>query len=39
MKLLSKSDIKKYTLGTWQFGGQMERDQNNDDQADIDAIN
>lgn len=38
MKLLSKSDIKKYTLGTWQFGGQMERDEVNDDQADIEAI-
>ena len=38
MTLLSKSDIKKYTLGTWQFGGQMERDESNDDQADIDAI-
>lgn len=38
MKFLSKSDIKKYTLGTWQFGGQMDRDQNNDDQADIAAI-
>lgn len=38
MTLLSKSDIRKYTLGTWQFGGQMERDENNDDQADIDAI-
>ncbi len=38
MKLVTKSDIKKYTLGTWQFGGQMERDQENDDQADINAI-
>lgn len=38
MKLLSKSDIKKYTLGTWQFGGQMERNPDNDDQADIAAI-
>ncbi|MBP7875672.1 aldo/keto reductase [Candidatus Woesebacteria bacterium] len=38
MKLLTKSDIQKYTLGTWQFGGQKERDLDNDDQADIDAI-
>lgn len=38
MNLVKKTDIKKYTLGTWQFGGQMERDENNDDQADIDAI-
>lgn len=38
MKLLSRSDIKKYTLGTWRFGGQMERDLDNDDQADIAAI-
>lgn len=38
MKLLSRSDIKKYTLGTWQFGGQMERNPDNDDQADIAAI-
>jgi len=38
MKLLTKSDLKKYTLGTWQFGGKMERDSANDDQADIDAI-
>lgn len=38
MKLLTKSDLKKYTLGTWQFGGLMERDATNDDQADIQAI-
>ncbi len=38
MKLLSRLDIKKYTLGTWQFGGQMERNPDNDDQADISAI-
>lgn len=38
MTPLTTSDIKKYTLGTWQFGGQMERDENNDDQADVDAI-
>jgi diketogulonate reductase-like aldo/keto reductase len=38
MKLMKKTDIKKYTLGTWQFGGQMDRDPNNDDQANINSI-
>lgn len=38
MKPITKTDIKKYTLGTWKFGGQKDRDPNNDDQADIDVI-
>lgn len=38
MKLLTKADIGTYTLGTWQFGGQKDRDPHNDDQADIAAI-
>lgn len=38
MKLIETKDIKKYTLGTWQFGGDMTRNPQNDDEADIQAI-
>ncbi len=35
---IEKKDIHKYTLGTWQFGGNMNRNPQNDDEADIQAI-
>lgn len=38
MKLITSQQIKKYTLGTWQFGGDMLRNPMNDDAADIQAI-
>lgn len=39
MKLVEQKDIKRYTLGTWQFGGDMKRNpKKNDDEADIEAI-
>jgi diketogulonate reductase-like aldo/keto reductase len=38
MQKLTREDIKPYTLGTWLFGGDMKRNPDNDDQADINAI-
>jgi diketogulonate reductase-like aldo/keto reductase len=38
MKKISASDLHKYTLGTWMFGGDKDRNPNNDDQRDIEAI-
>lgn len=38
MKLVEPKDIKRYTLGTWQFGGDMTRNPQSDDETDIQAI-
>jgi diketogulonate reductase-like aldo/keto reductase len=38
MQKVNSSDIQKYTLGTWQFGGAMERNPDNDDESDIQTI-
>lgn len=38
MNKLSSSNIDQYTLGTWMFGGDMQRDPDNDDEADIEAV-
>lgn len=38
MKQSKKLPLPPYTLGTWLFGGDMQRNPDNDDQADIDAI-
>ncbi|MEK7611101.1 MAG: aldo/keto reductase [Patescibacteria group bacterium] len=37
-KLLNGFEMPVYGLGTWQMGGRFERDENNDDAADIQAI-
>lgn len=37
-KLLGGFEMPVYGLGTWQMGGRFERDENNDDAADIQAI-
>lgn len=38
MTKFEQKDMQKYTLGTWQFGGDMARNPKNDDEADIQAI-
>ncbi len=38
MNNLNRKDLAKYTLGTWLFGGNKDRDPNNDDKVDIAAI-
>ncbi len=38
LKKLTTKDIPTYGLGTWLMGGDKDRDPNNDDQKDIEAI-
>jgi len=37
-KLSDGFEMSVFGLGTWEMGGRKERDANNDDRADIDAI-
>ena len=37
-KLKNGFEIPEYGLGTWQMGGKLDRDESNDDAADIAAI-
>jgi diketogulonate reductase-like aldo/keto reductase len=38
MKNITREDLEKYTLGTWLFCGDKDRNPNNDDDADKEAI-